>query len=393
MHPSDLAPTPAPTPVLTRAAPATSWHSIQLHHRTPDRTDLLLRAVRPLFAELEGAVEAQYFMPHWRRGSHLRLQFRTTPEVFERTVRPTAEAVLGSYLAEHPSTERVDEESELRLHRRLAFVEWELGPLTPFHPDNSLQYEPFDGRGHVVGSAAAAELLGSFHADTTPLAFAVLERAGGHAGRLAAAFDLMVATAHLVHSVPRTASSFRSHSEAFIATSSAPEQVRAHLDRQYGSRAQSLRARLRAVVDAVDAGDDSIPHLAEWAGLERALHSRAKELIAAGEISLKNSETQREDIDEAAMTTAFLERSPFHRGLDPAAYRQLLDSVDYQAYRLVINHLYLLMTRLGLRPVDRFTLCHLVASAADVPVTGAEPGAADPDAAEPDAAEPGPAGG
>ncbi|WP_432043925.1 thiopeptide maturation pyridine synthase [Streptomyces cadmiisoli] len=358
-------PSPSLVPGGSDEQPTAGWHSIQVHYRKPDITPLLLDAVRPLFNHLAPHVEAQYYMPHWRRGPHVRLQFKTTQEQFDHVVRPSAQRLIGHYLRDHPSTEPYDEAAELRIHERLAFTEWETGPLTPFHPDNSVQFEPFDDRKRILGSDDAVELLGWFHARSTPLAFQILSEAPERSQRLAVAFDLMAATSCLVFSVERTANSYRSHSEAFIATSSDPDRTRAHLDRQFVPRAAALRDRLAAVVAAVEADSDTFAHVQQWSVLVRELHQRGTALLKAGRISFNGTDTEREDLDEKAMTEEFFRRSPFHRSIDPAQYRELLATVEYQAYRLVINSQYLLMTRIGLRPADRFTLCHLVAGAGE----------------------------
>jgi hypothetical protein len=45
--------------------------------------------------------------------------------------------------------------------------------------------------------------------------------------------------------------------------------------------------------------------------------------------------------------------------------RQVLARPDFLRYRVLLNHTYLHVTRLGLTPVERFRVCHLAARAVE----------------------------
>jgi hypothetical protein len=62
-----------------------------------------------------------------------------------------------------------------------------------------------------------------------------------------------------------------------------------------------------------------------------------------------------------------LAASPFHSALERDQRRKqaLYSDPWFQSYRLVLNLLYLHFNRLGLRPIDRFLLCHLAANAVE----------------------------
>ncbi|MGH3804932.1 MAG: lantibiotic dehydratase C-terminal domain-containing protein, partial [Pseudonocardiaceae bacterium] len=149
------------------------WHNIGVYYYDDQRRDdLVLDCVRPLFASL--APRPSFFVRHWLRGPHLRLRFHTTAGDFDRVVISAIADQVGGWLAAHPSTVCVDEAKLLETHERLAKAECETGPLSPFYPDNSIQYLPCDRRIDVLGSEATASLLEDFYVATTDLTFAMI---------------------------------------------------------------------------------------------------------------------------------------------------------------------------------------------------------------------------
>src|SRR5262245_25240965 len=125
------------------------WRTVCVsYHDVSTMDDLILDAVRPAFAELTGA---RYFLRHWRRGPHLRLNFLATDEELHATVLPVLRRTVGDYLREHPSRSAVDLAALLPEHRRLAEQERDAGPLWPPRPDNRLAREPYDSRADVLG--------------------------------------------------------------------------------------------------------------------------------------------------------------------------------------------------------------------------------------------------
>ncbi|MGW2370594.1 lantibiotic dehydratase C-terminal domain-containing protein [Streptomyces sp. NPDC001667] len=114
--------------------------------------------MRPLFESLRGKVEAAHLARHWRQGPHLRLHLRTDPAAWGKVVQPRIESVVGGYLCTHPSTAVLDRRAESAQHQLLA--EQEHGPLSPWFPDNSIQYPPYDARLHVLHNQETADLAG-----------------------------------------------------------------------------------------------------------------------------------------------------------------------------------------------------------------------------------------
>ncbi|GAA3125390.1 MULTISPECIES: thiopeptide maturation pyridine synthase [Nonomuraea] len=332
----------------------TGWHSVHVHHYGDATDRLLLDAVRPVMAELAGRGHRSWFARHWRQGPHVRLHVEASEPAFLTDVLPVVAARIEPYLAGLPSVPP-DVEALLPLHRRLAAAESERGPLTPFYADNSWHVEPYDDRTAVHGTPEAAALYADFMCAANEHAFAVLE------GRdvLTAAFDAMVVVADEFHEDGIEAGylSFRSHADAFLAQQGGGAARRLAWDARFEARADAFATRLDALLDsgAVDEATESLV-AALLASRERGLGLRRRGLLPLGE-----------DGDLPSVRDAYRDLSPFHRALaeNERWLAEVLPSTWFALFRLVLNLMYLQFTRLGVTPLQRYFLCHLVAAAVE----------------------------
>ncbi|MEU7057400.1 thiopeptide maturation pyridine synthase [Streptomyces sp. NPDC046197] len=343
------------------------WHSIHVHHHDEStEPDLVLDAVRPAFEAVGDAVARGWFGRHWLRGPHLRLNFRTTSADWERTVRPTVTGTLAAYLRERPSRARLDEAELEPVHRRLARLEMEPGPVRPWVPDNTVREQPYDHRLPVLGSMRASELLADFLSDTNDMAFRMYAHLRGRAALPVLALDLMwttvAETAIPFHRddapIARGFLSLRSHADAFLSRTGDPGGYRERFDERYRRQRPALTARLRAV-EATLAGTApdgaALPFVSEWAETVRRHQHTARPLLASGEVSMHG----------AAIAPRMPTRqvTDFHRLLrsDHGHDDFVTDDQWFASFRLIVNYLYIHLNRMGLKPVDRALLCHLAA--------------------------------
>jgi hypothetical protein len=340
-----------------------TWASVHVYYYDEDKDALVLDAVRPLFAEVGDHVTRAHFLRHWKRGPHLRLCFDTDPDVVRSVLRPAIDRIVGDHLARRPSTVRIDEADRERLHRRLAEAEDESGPLFPWHPDNSVQDAEPESRLHVLGTQESADLLADFHADTTPLIFAMTERIrAGRASRLGLAFDLMLTTAHSLSGVGLLAGfgSFRSHAEAFLCAWPEGRGLRPAWEEHYRGATDPLTSRVRHVVETLESGPGPVPFVRDWVAALEPIRRRAERLIAADRLPLGLGGRKVTGVRDLKQV------SPYHRAVAADEYwTRELRSERFALYRTMLNYTYLYLTRLGVTPVQRFRLCHLAANAVE----------------------------
>lgn len=342
------------------------WHSYHVFYHD-DQTPLILDAVRPLFRRLDGDVGALSYLRHWRRGPHVRLNVRCTDETGRDVVAPAVHEVVGGYLAERPSTARLDPAALLPEHRRLARQELDPGPIRPWCADNSIHPAPFEDRSHVLGGPEAAEMLAGFYADTTDLAFAMTETVAAGGGKRALAFDLMAATAHALSGIGLWEGfvSYRSHAEAFLSRSPAGARLRERWDAQYERHAEALTERVRTLVAGLDRPPGRVPYVGEWAEILGRYRRRGLRLIAGGRLTM-DPPVFGDAEEEARAARGVAEMSDFHRALLASeSWPKTLSADWFTAYRLMLNYTYLHLTRLGMTPMERYLVCHLLARAVE----------------------------
>lgn len=344
-----------------------NWGTARIYYYERDKTNLLLDAVKPIMNQFAREARRTYFVRHWIRGSHIRVRFEVDPVTFAEAIEPVVSAVIGDYLAAHPSKAAVDPVEQLRQHERLAALEGERAALTPLVADNCVLFDP-PASLRRSDSDSLEYLLSDFYADTTPLVFRALEEIRtGSTSQNDFAFDAMIAVAHRFYPSPHDASikegfvSFRSHSEAYIATTPNHEAVRRHFELQSEAFVEVLAERVRSLAFELDSGGTSDPLLNDWLA---ALGTWTKRLIARG-----SSELFQGDASRAVRPWGgdWVGRSKFHQAIArSAAYRTLLfDSPWFREYRLALNLSYLHLNRIGLLPVERYLLCHLLADAVE----------------------------
>ncbi|MBB4934489.1 hypothetical protein F4561_005309 [Lipingzhangella halophila] len=328
------------------------WHAIHVSYHDDNRDRLVLDAVRPLFGRLAEDVPEAYFTPHWRRGPHVRLLFRTGDEVFHDVVRPATREVVGAFLRDHPSTAELDEARVLPLHEWLAARENEKGPLRPFRPDNTITVERHDPRLHVLGNPDSAEMLARFYVATTPLAFAMIEGTPDPAARRRLAFALLAGTVHAFTAtgLAQSYATFRSHAEVFLATTPTGEEYRSEWDAQYDQHAERFGTELVEALATVDGDRNSVPFVRQWVDTMRPIARGVRDLQDTGMLHLPPADLSAPPSD-------------FHRAMaaNPAAVA-MLQTAEFSVFRQLINYLYVHLTRIGLSTLERNALCHILAN-------------------------------
>lgn len=348
-----------------------AWQSLHVYYYDDEFDTLILDAVRPLFDRLADHVPRAYFVRHWKRGPHLRLNFATGSEQeFRELVRPAADDIVGGYLAAHPSTVNPDPTALLPMHEQLARFEGEAGPLLPWYPNNSIQAGCQHDRLPVLGSQDAVDLLADFYVGSTDISFRMIDRVRTSGSRMGIALDLMLATAHVYveGAISSGCVSFRSHAEAFLNGMPEGPVLRPGWDRQYDQHSERLVRRVAAVVATVDGEreslDGQVPFVREWlAGLEQ-IARRGAALIEQGRITLDPPQPGPGGTSTIGTIATVAESSRFHQVLENTAWwRENREASWFLLYRLMLNYTYLHLTRLGIKPVERFMLCHFAANA------------------------------
>jgi hypothetical protein len=348
------------------AASFSSWRAAHIYYHEEDLTALLLDSVRPLLSEIAASGGSAFFVRHWIRGPHVRVVFRPGSGQSGVRLRGLIERETRRYLAEHPSTSVLDERALAPVHRWLAAQEREAGTLFPFRPNNSIRFEPFDRRETAVGGAAMADLLCDFYVATNRLAFDMLDAARKGRSLLGMAVELMFAVAAGLG--PGIASGFicyRSHAEGFLLAAADPPVMRRRFDEIFSAQQEALRASLRSVLASLERPPEPGSFATRYVEIGRRFAERTRLLLDAGEADPLPGVEGTPDYPEAVR--ARLAHSRFHASiaLDDEYRSELYSLPWFQVYRIAVNFLYLHFGRLGIKPKERYVLCHLAGRAVE----------------------------
>lgn len=333
-----------------------AWRSLHVAYFDRNMDDLICDGVEPLLA---ATTEPSYYLRHWRRGPHLRINFHVDEDAFTRRIRPKAIELMTLSLGRHPSTEHLDKARLLKLYQRRAQLDGDHGPLTPWYEDNTIYDAPYEPP--VIGFAgpAAATFLEDFYCATTDLAVDVSRRARLGQSRFGALFDVWIATAHsLAGGYEHSWTSYRSSADKFRYAAGDDGKYVTGWDLRFEKQRDRLTAQVEAVVQTIDQGTGRSTIAATWVAVMRQFYHRARELVESDGITFPLPAPDSGSFALAELT------SPFHQALmtNEGWYNQT-GNVHFAAYRVMLALTYAHGGRVGLSLVERYFLCHLAASA------------------------------
>nr|ADR01090.1 NocO [Nocardia sp. ATCC 202099] len=214
--------------------------------------------------------------------------------------------------------------------------------------------------GPVFDGPGLDETTRGFLADTAPVAVDLSTRPD----RTGAALTLM--TAHLAavadparsgDGPPLSFLSFRSHAEAFLATTRDPNAARHAFDTRYTDHRTTVEAAVRAILLDGDPGD-----AAPWSAAARAAKPRFTAGFASADLVAHTGYTR----DHLRERTDFAD-NPFHSraGASEQLQAYLGGDPSFLATRLLTSLLYVTLHSSGVSLMQRYFLCHAIAKACE----------------------------
>jgi len=346
-----------------------SWHSVHVYYYEPNKDALLLDCIRPLIAGFRerGWADRAYFVRHWQGGPHVRLNVFADPALFQQEIAPYAVGQVEAYLRTHPSRATLTEAEARRQFQQRANRSREEIVYEPLRPDNSVRLALYDDRSAAIGSEGAARLLEDYYVETNDLVFAIIEQSrDDYTGRFNASFSQLVAVAATCPDMPVThcCISYRSHAEAYMVFEpeiEAPAIRRRRLEEAYRQRHDLLLRRTRTLLDQIEHAPERLPSwLSEVIAVHRRYYDRALHGAEDGSVTVITS------ADTEKRGTAVLLESEFHQALlSKENLIEMFTTPRMLAWRIMINLLYLHLSRIGLRNDDRYILDYYIVEAVE----------------------------
>lgn len=343
-----------------------TWHVI---YYQPQKDELLLSCLEPLLRRLveAGTLERYSLRTRWRQGPRVIADLQARPGQ-EEALAHAFEQEVGAWLAERPSHGDTTPEQMLALHRRLAALELEPGPLEPLDADNSVLRMPYQPPYAGVG-ANTERMAQEFYAEATPLLLEVMKRTrGGGLHRQDQLFQLLLSLTLTVGDLRYSHFSLRSHCEVFLQRFDTRQELRGKLEEYVQGHQAQLLGTLEQVRRHVEGeGEDGV--LRAWAALCRRLMKELEQLAASGSLTLPTAEDLAARRGPRAPQALSFTWSEFHRTvLHTRSFQQVSSTPPFLAMRCLIGWHYGILTLAGLVPLERVKLGYLISRTAELAV-------------------------
>ncbi|EKE87550.1 lantibiotic dehydratase C-terminal domain-containing protein [Idiomarina xiamenensis] len=364
------------------------WHVIRIAYFENDKSALLLGPLKHVIEDiLKPAKITAYLQSHWKFGPHIDLTLQCSQNQFDACY-PRIKAQLDDWLKQHPSTTELQPEAYEKLSYQLGMSELASPPYLPLLTNNSVSIAAYE-LSESVDIEALHQNKVQFLQATCELTLALVALKQQQQNEFFVALILMmgmVAMRFQPDGIRRGYISYRSHAEFFLENYDQSGALRQKFD--------ALDQRLQSVVD------DSLAKLTREQWSQLSLSSTVMQLLRQWSAIVDETYAQQlatvtdnyqafiDDDDEVSkserhfvkMAEQVSSQVPSHiktidrdfntgkvvkSALQHEQGKQLFRSKPFIAYRLTVNYFYLLLPTLEISPVQKFSLCHILANAVE----------------------------
>lgn len=240
-----------------------------------------------------------------------------------------------------------------------------------------LPHTSLEGLLGPYGGTEATTILSNFFVALCPLMLEqIAEVAAGRARRVSLALDIMVShlygidivrifperypLAKPVAGCPSTFPVYRANVDGFFVMSNIPEVARQRVHEQYELVGPSFRERVAAVLSQFHGGPAVSEVGRRWSEIANRHLLEADAAIARDGLTVT--------WDKGYIGDNFdLTVSPFHQVVQnsPPVRSYYRENQGYLAARFLVSSMYLALTSLGLRLIERYFLCHSITCACE----------------------------
>lgn len=341
------------------------WQVMRVNYRGDTGDTLLRDVITPAISEHVGEHASWYFRRDWRGGDHLRVYLYTDGGSDIGLTRAGQEIATGA-AALIDQAGALDRVAYTERQRRKVLPDLELRSYddaiseSGFHLDAAVP-TPYGG---PEGLSLARVML-AYMTGTT------IERLGEIGGRRLTALQCMAAHARYLRDTEGLDASyltFRSHAEGFLNHADPGGQVRRSMDHAYDANRSAVTSAAAwyweggALAARCTVSDRWVANLQDH--YEAVLDAiRKRRICLTGDLV---------EVAEAVGLTRVYNRtrtaspSEFHRraNCDPVIQRYA-QTPEHTARRFLTNLLYFVLQGLGISPLDRYTLCYILARGCD----------------------------
>jgi len=339
------------------------WRNYHIYYTNLDK--LIIECVHPLLLRRDSELENCFWERHYAGGPHLRVRLKGddpgVDEVGAELIRETRQ-----FLASHPSTP-IDNYSPEAVKKLLSWEDEGVEDEDLVYRLDEILERPYQRVEHRLASDEAAALLEDFLHDSMPLTIAILK---SERPKMVEVLRLYFLEALFVSgNLPGGCVSFKSHWEGLAAFFASRHGLNERIKENYLKKRDTIIELMLEVKGAYDSGSiEKDPILRHWHDLMQRNRARTKAILDSGQHVTK----QATNLEEARWSKQYmeerkLEHNPFLNTL--WSDERFMASIQYEYSmlwpRVLTNLLYSLAAVVGLKLIDKMTLCYYAHRAAE----------------------------
>jgi hypothetical protein len=336
------------------------WRWLRVYYFERSKDPLILDAIWPLLERIaRGRSEAMgFFQRDWVGGPNVIVGMKqASPDM--QPYLDAAAAVLRDYLRVHPSTTTLDRREFQTQMKSVALRELRPGLAdADVQPNNTVLSDCGEPIAPLLRDQSLKDEERSFLSRSTPIVVRWLRLVqDGISDRGLIAMRALI-TAAWVASPERltAAASFYAHAQGFLRHADPQRRLSAQFATRYeDGGGETVRRVAGVTLDALRSSREPVPGLLDFAELVRNTLVRLRGALEARAFTPYSFE-------ELAPTITF-SANPRTAEAQRRLFVLLNESPILRAWQITVNLVYLALNQLGVKPLQRFLACYLVARA------------------------------
>lgn len=365
------------------------WKVIRIAYFDNDKSALLQSPVQEVVAYIQQTHQLPVFVTsHWKFGPHVDITVDCDDELFVNELFPYARKHISAWLEDNPSTTELNPEEYERLSYQLAMSELEPPPYVPLLNNNRLTVGEYK-LSQAINIQGFHHTKEQFLAASINLLFNLLGLKKANPDVFFCTLIFMMASVagrFKPDGIKRGYISYRSHAEYFFENFDKQGALRSKfnlLDQKY---APLIDGNIQAIAEN-KITETSLPAsvqamLSYWNIVVENTFAANRQVVDDNyeQIIQDDSEVSSTEQNFAQLAETVSSQVPeevnkpdrdyntgkvVNSALQHEEGRQLFRSHDFITYRTTVNYFYLLLPVLDITPVQKFSLCHLIANSVE----------------------------
>lgn len=354
-----------------------TWHVIRVVYFDDDNTDLIIGPIAEVVENLRRKSLAVMLLPYWKFGPHVDIVIKATQKDFDEELFSACKKIIDDWLTLHPSKKILDPEKYAELSIKIAANELELPPFLPLYENNQVVKASY-----VLPTSIKSESLAhskeNFMSASVELVLELAKLKKNHLNDLYVLLIQMIAlmaNKYEIDGITRGFNTFRSHAEYFFLTYDPEGILRNNFDLLYKKYKAQIDEGVGYVISAeyerLFKSSKFENLLRNWNNILNHTYEISSNLVDS-EIDFFTSEDVHSGIAEEIRN---ITPKKYHKEAKVTEIMEIManteegqrifKSKEFLTYRIVVNNFYKLLPVLGFSPLQKFCLCHLLASSVE----------------------------